>query len=585
MEEFVNTYLSKIDNSLQFKFTKRKEAQLKRVARLNALRKFDADRDFWDMKDLAGKEQLLIYGRAIFAYYADSENGYAAHLENVDVYDFLIDPSAGGIDMEQAKYLGRYGVVKDRYEMKDGDYITSEVKKLLDRGGNNTEKTKEESNKVNRTKATGTAVEREDVDADKFKFWEWFTTYEGKRYYLLMTDEGIAIRAELLTDIFPPTRDFPLGAYPFWSYGTRPSVTEFWTRAPADQVREIFMAQNVTINQMLDNGEEYNKPMKVVDIGAITNLSELKYRRSGTIRARAGMDVTRAVQFLRPPAIDTPLRTFDALESIQEKASGVTAGAKGTSGDDKVGIYEGNQANTADRFGLINKSYSFGYKRFAKLYEMGVRNHLTKKVSIEILGPDGVETEGISRRDVFKKSDEFGITVEASDAENQASEVDKRNKLGFLSANAQNPAQSPKKAYEIGAKIAGFDADEIKELLDTSDYGNAQIMSEASRDIEDILEGKEIKPNRAANVAYKKRFLDYMIDHEEDMTHEQFMALASYITLCEEYVLANTAREITNKQIQQGISPMSAPPALPQDGAVELSSPESYDRNIQGITA
>jgi hypothetical protein len=39
MQEFVHTWLSKIDNPLTFKFTKRKESQLKRVERLNALRK------------------------------------------------------------------------------------------------------------------------------------------------------------------------------------------------------------------------------------------------------------------------------------------------------------------------------------------------------------------------------------------------------------------------------------------------------------------------------------------------------------------------------------------------------------------
>ena len=41
MQEFVHTLLSKIDNPLVFKFTKRKNSQLKRVERLNALVNFD----------------------------------------------------------------------------------------------------------------------------------------------------------------------------------------------------------------------------------------------------------------------------------------------------------------------------------------------------------------------------------------------------------------------------------------------------------------------------------------------------------------------------------------------------------------
>src|ERR1700710_1680074 len=84
MQEFVHTLLSKIDNPLVFKFVKRKESQLKRVARLNALRQIDQSSGDWDIKDLVGKKQAVIYGRAIYSYYADSYGGYCSHLDNVD---------------------------------------------------------------------------------------------------------------------------------------------------------------------------------------------------------------------------------------------------------------------------------------------------------------------------------------------------------------------------------------------------------------------------------------------------------------------------------------------------------------------
>lgn len=569
-QEFINTYLSKIDNPLRFKFGKRKESQLKRVKRLNALVSYDANNDFWDLKDIAGKKQALIYGRAVYAYYADSHDGYKAHLENVDVYDFLIDPAAGGLDIEKAKYCGRYGVTKDASELKDNEtYIKAETKRLLESGyTSDTETSQEETNKKNRRDAVETKQDVQLDKTDKFTFWEWYTTYEGERYYLLMQENGVAIRVEKLTDIFPPTKHFPRGAFPFWSYAYVPDLTEFWTPAPLDQVREIFMAQNVTINQMLDNAEEHNKPMKAVDISAIENTAELKYRKGGLIRMKPGSDFNRAVTFFRPTAIDTPLRVFQVLETIQEKASGVTAGAKGVSGDEKVGIYEGNQANTADRFGLLNRSYSFGYKRFAQLYELNVRNHLTKKVAVDIMGPEGVETEEVSKRDIFRKDDDFTILVEASDAEQQASQVDQKNKLGFLTANFQNPVQNPRKAYEIGAKVAGFDDELIKELMDISEYGNASIMSEAARDIEDLLDGKRILPNHAANTAYKQKFVDYLKDHQEDLTDEQFNLLVSYIQACEQIIMSNTNRELMSAQSKQ-----AQPEPATQTGTADLLSP------------
>lgn len=586
-QEFVKSWLSKVDNPLTFKFTKRKESQLKRVARLNALRKVDQDRDNWDIKDIAGKKQCCLYGRSVFWYSADSINGYRSHLDNVDVYDFLIDPSGGGIDVECARYMGRYGVVKDRSDLKMGVknklYISSEVDILLEGGGNAAEMNQEETNKRNRaldTNITRTTKESEST-TDKYKFWEWLTTYEGERYYLLLNERGgTAIRVELLTDMFSPTEDFPLGAWPVWTYADCPDMTEFWTPAPFDAVREPFMAQAVSINQMLDNAEQINKPQKAVDVDAVKNLAELKYRRDGYIKVTGGVDVNKAIQVMRPPAIDSPIAVFNILEGIQQKASGVNAGTEGQEKvDAKVGIYEGNQAAAADRYGLLNKSYSFGYKRFARLYENGVDDHLTKKIAIELIGPDGIATEEITRRDIFHKGDLFGVSVEASDAEEQASVEDQKNKLQFLTDVSNNPnpsisgIQNPKKAYEIGAKVVGFSEDEIKQLLDTSEYGNAEIISEAELDIEGLLEGKPVKPNKAANLAYKQHFVDYMNDNEDNMSHEQFMKLAQYITAIEPLVMKNIVRELNQKIAAQAANnpqptpPAGAPPLPPTSGA------------------
>ncbi|MCG3219604.1 MAG: hypothetical protein KAR35_11370, partial [Candidatus Heimdallarchaeota archaeon] len=230
----------------------------------------------------------------------------------------------------------------------------------------------------------------------------------------------------------------------------------------------------------------------------------------------------------------------------------------------KVGIYEGNQEAAADRFGLLNKSYSFGTDRFAKLYEMGVREHLNKKTSIDIIGPEGIETEKVSKRDIFHKNDDFTVLVESSNAENAASIQKQRVKINFLSVHAQDQVQNPKKAYEMGAKIAGFDTEEIKQLQET-DFGNQELMSEAERDIERILDEETIKPNRMANNAYKQRILSYLQDHEEDMTQEQVDAFIVYIDALNEVVYANEARALNkfaiNKMETLGEAPLNPNPA------------------------
>lgn len=577
MQEFVHSLLSKIDNPLIFKFTKRKAAQKTRVDRLNSLRTFDSNRDDWDIKDIAGKKQAIIYGRTIYFYYADSLPTYKPHLENTDIYDFLIDPSAGGIDVERAKYLGRYGVVKSKQDLKqgvkDGMYIRDETNLLINNGGDPTVMTPEDMNKQYRTYGTNVNNPQKEIsDPDKYKFWEWYTTYEGDRYYLLLQEKaGTAIRVEPLEDIFTPTEEFPLGAWPCWTWAPYPDLTEFWSIAPADYVREIFMAQAVSINQMLDNAEQINKPQKVVDVTAVENLAELKYRKDGVIRSKN--DVTKAVRIIETPSINTPIEVFNVLESIQEKSSGVTAGAKGLAdGDEKATIYEGNQANIADRFGLINKSYANAYKRFARLYENGVRDHLTKKVAIDILGPDGVTIESVSRRDIFWKDDTFGVMVEASNAEMALSETEKKIKLQFLTGNAQNGAQNPKKAYEMSAQLVGFSEEEIRQLMDNVEFGTIEVLAEAERDIEMILDGKPIKPNRKANISYKQKFVDYLADHTEDINDVQFQALTGYIDSLNPVIQQNMARSLADVALKNGLS-LSATAPKPEGGEAVLPSP------------
>lgn len=555
MQEFVHTLLSKIDKPLTFKFTKRKESQLKRVARLNALKDADADTGAWDIKDMVGKKQMVIYGRAIFFYAAESSAGYRSNLENCDVYDFLIDPSAGGVDVERARNLGRYGIVKDRYELEGNkNYISTEVKALLEGKGNNTERPQEELDKQNRTYANKhTSGQKEMSTDDKFIFWEWFTTYKGVRYYLLLSETGgKAIKVCPLTDLFESN------LWPCFTYAAYPDLTEFWTPSPCDYVRDLIMAQNVSINQMLDNGERINRPQRIVDVSAIKNLAELKYRRDGYIKAQPGTTAT-AVKIVETPAITTPLNVFDKLEGIKRQASGVTGEALGVADTDgRATIYEGNQANTADRFGLFDKSYSFAYKRLAKLYEHGVNEHLTKKVAVDIIGPDGIEQERISRSDIFRKNDEFGLLIESSNSELSLSAQKKRTQTAFFTALLNRQDVNQKFVIEKLGTINDVSADDIRQLLDVDEYGDAVVLSEAERDIEDIIDGKTIRPNRLANAAYKQRFVNFMDDHEEDLDEETMRRMLQYVRSLDEIIVANTLRAAREQAQREMMAQMSA---------------------------
>ena len=560
MQAHVHSIMAKVDEPLVFKFTKRKKSQLKRVNRLNGLRIYDQDRDFWELKDIAMKKQCVIYGRTIAAYFADSMDGYQPHLEPVDVYDFLVDPAAGGLFLEKALYLGDYGVVKSKQQIKagikSGIYLRKESEELIEGASNATEQPQEEVNKINRTRDQNVFMVNKQISgSDKYKFWRWGTTFEGNRYYLLLNERG-----GRAIEVCPIEEKFESALWWYWTYAAFPDMTEFWTPSFCDYVRELIMAKAETINQMMDNSERINKPQVKVQSGAVENLSSLKYRREGRIIVKKDFDVNKAVQFVETPPIDAPLKVFEKLDEIQQRSGGVTAGDNGNA-DNKSGskatIYEGNQANSADRFGFFNKSYSFGYKSFARLYEHGVREHLIKKEAIDILGPDGIEIQEVSRRDIFWKNDKFGVMVQSSNAELALSDNDKKIKLGFLAGQDKNPqsVQNKKKSYEFQAEIAGFNDEEIRQLLDTSEFGDEEIMADADRDIELILDGQMIPPNQEATTAYKQRFIDYMTKNQEtELTDEEFMALAKYVAKLQPIIIRNTVKAANQTLLAKAMS-------------------------------
>lgn len=527
MNGYLHTIMSKIDNPLVFKYAHRNPADIKKVKKINALRELDAERDNWDFKDLLGKEQGIFYGRAIYNYFADSEDGYSPHLSNIDVYDFLIDPNAGGLDIEKARYLGHYNTLYDRTELeagvRSGKFLREETNSLLEAGSTADVNNQEDVNKDNNRfmKYRSFLNEQNQTNQDMFKFWSWFTTYKGERYYVLYAEQGdTIIRCEKLKDLAPS------GKYPYWSWACFPQLTEFWSQSYADLARDIFMAQSMTINQMMDNADRINNPQRIIDTSTLVDEQELKFKKRGFIRFR-GADARAVMQTVEVPTLDAPLSVYDTLETIVQLQTGVTGAVQGIAEEDKVGIYEGNQAATSDRFNLLNKSYSNGYKKFAQLYLEGLEQHLTKKVAIKLLGPDGVEADEITKDDL-KTIGDIDMLVEATNTETNNNLEQKKNKIAFLSKYLGVQFVNPKAVFEIEAEINGFNKDDTKRLLDLENITDTDVVSEAYRDIEDLITGKEVKPNDIADVTYANILYDYMRDKKENLKSKQFFALADY---------------------------------------------------------
>jgi hypothetical protein len=559
MHGYVHTILSKIDSPLTFKYIKGETSDLKKSKLMNSIKDKDAKIGRWNFKDLMGKRDAAIYGRAIYLYMTRNDKGqYRSLLNLIDPKDFLIDPDVGGLcteeedgsGVEKAAYLGWWNTRLTRAQItkgiKDGIYYKKVAEELIDGGTNTKAKTNQDNDKDNR-KPSGAPHERY-KNENQYIFYTWITTDENdNRYYLVLTPSGDCIRCEPWKDIRKS------GKYPIWTWAAFPDPREFWTPSYCDFARGIFQAQEKSINQSLDNSEQINRPQTAVNVDYVRNLAQVRYRKDGYIEIEGNVDVNRVLQTRQTPAIEGPFKVYDKLESIVESESGVTADVKGTSDEDTLGIYEGNLMQAGDRFGLLNKSYAEGYYRFAVLHKEGVMQDLKKKTAVQILGPMGLEIEMVSARDLKPYQNDYDILVESSLAEAQSNLAGSKNKLTFLGAYKGDQTINQKVLFETQATIAGVDDDTIKRLLDTSDYNAIEVVAQADEAFQIILGGETAPLYKDANTAFLQRLHDLSDKYDHELSPEQHAAVFSYIESIVPIVEKNAARSVVAESAKAGL--------------------------------
>lgn len=558
MHGYVHTILSKIDSPLTFKYIKGETADLKKSKLMNSIKDKDAKIGRWNFKDLMGKRDAAIYGRAIYLYMTRNDKGqYKSLLNLIDPKDFLIDPDVGGLcteedgsGVEKATYLGWWNTKLTRAQItkgiKDGIYYKKVAEELI-AGGTNTKAVTNQDNDKDNRKPSGAPRERY-KNENQFIFYTWITTDENDdRYYLVLTPSGDCIRCEPWKDIRRS------GKYPIWTWAAFPDPREFWTPSYCDFARGIFQAQEKSINQSLDNSEQINRPQTAVNVDYVRNLAQVRYRKDGYIEIEGNVDVNRVLQTRQTPPIEGPFKVYDKLESIVESESGVTADVKGTSDEDTLGIYEGNLMQAGDRFGLLNKSYAEGYYRFAVLHKEGVMQDLKKKMAVQILGPMGLEIEMVSARDLKPYQNDYDILVESSLAEAQSNLADSKNKLTFLGAYKGDQTINQKVLFETQATIAGVDDDTIKRLLDTSDYNAIEVVAQADEAFQIILGGETPPLYKDANTAFLQRLHDLSDKYDHELSSEQHAAVFSYIDNITPIVERNAARSVVAESARAGL--------------------------------
>ena len=562
MAGFEDTLLSKIKHPVLVMYKPTEAADVMKARKVTSLWQLESSvsHEDWEYKDLLVKKSGMISGRGIMKIYAVYP--YSHRLDPVDHYDFLVDPLTNGMSLESARYLGQDNIIKSKWELESNpDYDQAKVKELIAAYSeiNSESPDNEDQQKSNRFAVMGMNYSDYFQAGDpSYKLLEWYTTINGVRYvFLLDREKRIIIRKKKLIEI---TGIIIEGTQPFWpfeSWAYYPDLFNFWSPSPMTRVRELFQLRNVSLNQMFDNNESRNRPMRSFDPKIYTNPSLLAYSPDRLIPVAAGRDPSKGIYTFQAQDIIEPSQFDQILEKLIGKITGVTPSGAGLSDTEKVGIYYGDQQEVEKRMTLFEISYNRAHLRLGQKYIKYLSEKLDKNASIKILGENGVEYDDLTQDDLADF--DVSITGGLSKASNDA--LQKKQKNDFLKTQAQNPFFNKKFQLKLGMALNDFSQDDIKSALEVNDIDEKQTIR-ASEDIQKILLGKKFRPFLKAEVAYLQKIFDFTYDTE--MKKEDEDKLLAYIDEMTPIVLTNMVNKARSQMALRGM--LQVPDEFAQQG-------------------
>ena len=553
MKGFEDTLLSKIKNPLTIKFGPTEDADVRKAKKVTALFELETSptKENWRYKDLLGKKLALPSVRSISKVYSTAKP-YKHHRDPIDHYDFLIDPLAGGYDIEKARYLGQDNIFKSKYDLLNNKtYDQAKVKELIDETNENETDVTDNEYKEKQNRLAVVGLNGSDYNAQKdglFKLLEWYTTINGKRWYILCSlEKKKIIKRKPWEEMTKVDEESKVPLWPFSSWAYYPDLFNFWSQSPMDIVRENFQTRNVVINQAIDNNEARNKPMKSYDPEVYKNPALLEYEPDRIIPTAANKDPKAGLYIHPTESIYDPKALNEMLEDIASKITGVTPASQGVADDQKVGIYYGDQQEVANRMSLFEESYFMADLHSAQLYLNGL-DKLDEERAVKMIGTNGVEWDKLRREDLGQ----YDIMITGGSTQEKLDAIKLKQKADFVTRQVKNQSINPKALAELDAEVSGLDNDQIKKLF-TKDTEDEEMEGIAAEDIQKILLDKDIKPNRKANVAYAQKIIDFYYDNE--LTDEQDQRFRIYLQSIQDIVLRNTLRKAQQEMAMKGQLP------------------------------
>lgn len=588
MQGDIDTVLSKSDDRPSLDFDSEVEEAKRCAMKLSSAfdRESSDDKGRWSAKDRLAKKMAYLAGRALFEKYSyyDKKKGYVDVLKVEDHYNFQCEPG-GGPYLEDHLGVGTINNFFGKDQLMKGTeselYDKAEVQKLINSDDAAVQKkTKDDYQNIeNRYRAMGLDLAQHNyVGQQMFNLVKWEMEFEGERVYMLFDMRtGACVRFCALTEVSPSNR------YTWTSWATHEEFV-FWSRAYADTIKPVGEVYRVLVNQMLENINKRNWNMRAYDPSVFTDSAKLLYSPDGLVKANLKPGMTSVAQGIfelqTPETTSVTLNAMEWLDSFFGQKSGITPGDQGNTQDQKVGIYYGNQQQTAERFSLLNKQYVQCYIDLGILFDWGIYECMPQDYMVKVIGIDGIGWEKLTKEDLEPDFSVRITSTNASAAENQLKASKKTDAITqILGSQLLIGKVSGSWLVEEILRNGGYTDESVRVALDTQTDGTREVLLRAAESIRKIVDGEwPVKLVYNATTGFLQKIVDYANEHADEMSMDIFHKLNIYATAHQQIVIENMTRKAMLVASMQGTpsTALSLPPGAgntPIPGQGQTTSP------------
>ena len=295
--------------------------------------------------------------------------------------------------------------------------------------------------------------------------------------------------------------------------------------------------------------------MRGYDPAIIEDPSQLEWRPDGLVKFKEGSatllgDMNKALFNFQTPELTGTIDLANWIDGLLKEKSGINSESQGQSDQSKVGIAYLNVQQSAERQKLTYENKCKAWIAIGRRFLWGLSEHMRGPETVKIIGEKGYEEDKLHR---FEIKPEWDVQVSGGDDESQNDAIKKKMMVDMFKTLAPDELAVTSPKWRMRVKLQSLDIpdDEIRMAFDLQDESNREVLSRASQMIQDVLEGKAVKPYRGATTAFCQKIVDFAT--ENDMEMELYMKLMQLAQDHIQIAQENAIRKAVKVRAAQGL--------------------------------